>query len=430
MCRFIYTAALLLATTAAVAQSERGQLRVQVQDSTGAAVPAAIALISDVNHIERTGVANNSGEFTSHNLPFGIYRLTVSHSGFAAADRLIEIHSEPVMSVAITLGVAPVTSAVVVNDAATLVDPSRTSTTYTVGRQAVNQSLAAQPGRSLTDLINDQPGWVYEANGVLHPRGAEYGVQYVVDGMPITENRSPAFAPPLEADEAESLRVRTAGYPAEYGRKLGGIVEVTTPPDLPAGFHGKAAVSGGSFGSAAGFAGLSYGKGKNQFTFSGDRGTTDRYLDPPVVANFTNHGDFGGVSASYSQDLSGRDRVRFSFTHGSANFQVPNELVQQQVGQRQQRRNSDISGIVAYQRIVTDNLLLSAEASVRDSAARLSSNPLSTPVIADQQRGYREGYARVDLAGHSGRHDWKLGADGVFSNVHEALQYAVTDPSQ
>src|SRR2546423_4284292 len=144
MCRFIYTAALLLGATGAVAQSERGQLRVQVQDSTGAAVPAAIALVSNANHIERTGVANNSGEFTSHKSPFGIYRLTVSHSGFAAADRLIEIHSEPVMSVAITLGVAPVTSAVVVNDAATLVDPSRTSTTYTVGRQAVNQSLAAQ----------------------------------------------------------------------------------------------------------------------------------------------------------------------------------------------------------------------------------------------------------------------------------------------
>src|SRR5207248_9616360 len=152
---------------------------------------------------------------------------------------LIEIHSEPVVSVGITLGVAPVTSALVVNDAATLIDPSRTTTTYTVGLQAVNESLAAQPGRSLTDLINDQPGWVYEANGVLHPRGSEYGVQYVVDGMPITENRSPAFAPSLDADGVDSMRIRTANYPAEYGRKLGGIVEVVTEKNVPFGLHGQ-----------------------------------------------------------------------------------------------------------------------------------------------------------------------------------------------
>jgi outer membrane receptor for Fe3+-dicitrate len=34
------------------------------------------------------------------------------------------------------------------------------------------------------------------------------------------------------------------------------------------------------------------------------------------------------------------------------------------------------------------------------------------------------------LAGHHGRHDWKLGVDGVFTPVHEALQYVITDPSQ
>src|SRR5207237_10806534 len=106
----------------------------------------SVALFLNANHSERTGVASVSGEFISHNLPFGVYRLTVSHFGFATADRLIEIRSELVVSVAITLGVAPVTSAVMVNDGATLIDPSRTATTYTVSRRAVNESLAAQPG--------------------------------------------------------------------------------------------------------------------------------------------------------------------------------------------------------------------------------------------------------------------------------------------
>ena len=41
--------------------------------------------------------------------------------------------------------------------------------------------------------VDDEPGWLYEANSVLHPRGSEYDVQFVVNGLPLTENRSPAL---------------------------------------------------------------------------------------------------------------------------------------------------------------------------------------------------------------------------------------------
>jgi outer membrane receptor for Fe3+-dicitrate len=67
---------------------------------------------------------------------------------------------------------------------------------------------------------------------------------------------------------------------------------------------------------------------------------------------------------------------------------------------------------------------------MRDTTTLLSSNALSTPVIVSQDRGYREGYVRADLAGHHGRHEWKIGVDGIFSPVHEALQYQITDPTR
>src|SRR5207247_8514810 len=37
---------------------------------------------------------------------------------------------------------------------------------------------------------------------------------------------------------------------------------------------------------------------------------------------------------------------------------------------------------------------------------------------------------RADVAGHLGHHDWKTGVDSIFSPVHDALQYAITDPVQ
>src|SRR4029079_10692483 len=121
--------------------------------------------------------------------------------------------------------------------------------------------LSTQPGRGVLGVVEAQPGWLQEANGVLHPRGSEYDVQFVMDGLPITENRSPGFSPPIESSDVESMRVMTAGFPAEYGRKLGGVVEVTSPKNNPTGLHGEFQAQGGSFSTASGSGALFYASG-------------------------------------------------------------------------------------------------------------------------------------------------------------------------
>jgi outer membrane cobalamin receptor len=350
--------------------------------------------------------------------------------GFAPWSDLVEIRSEVPVRVAVTLGVASVTTQVQVNDSATLVDPYATGSVYSIGRQAIEEHEAAQPGRELLDLVSEQPGWLYEANGVLHPRGSEYDVQFVVDGLPLAQNRSPAFAPSFDAGDVESLRVLTASFPAEYGRKLGGIVEVTTKKDVQAGWHGRFDEGGGSFSTLNAAAGISYAREANRLSVGGEGFHTDRYLDPPVLANYTNRGNAAGFSASYERDFSTSDRLRVSVRHNAVRFLVPNELVRQQAGQRQDLQNTETSGQIYFQHTMSPELFLSFSGSVRNSSATLTSNPFATPVIVSQDRGYREGYVRGDLAGHHGHHDWKTGVDGILSPVHEALQYTITDPAQ
>src|SRR5260370_4617760 len=91
-----------------------------------------------------------------------------------------------------------------------------------------------------------------EANCVLHPRGSEYQTLFVVDGVPTDDNRSPAFAPDLQDGDLQAVNVLTGNFPAEYGRKLGGVVEVTTARDIRQGFHGAADLGAGSFATASG----------------------------------------------------------------------------------------------------------------------------------------------------------------------------------
>jgi TonB-dependent receptor-like protein len=411
------------------AQRVRGELHVDVYDSQGTAVAATAELVSEANQVHRTSQIGADGHSTMQDLPFGIYRLTLRAENFAPWNKLVEIRSEVPVRVVATLGVAPVTTEVQVNDSATLVDPSSTGTIYSIGRQSIGEEISAQPGRDLSDLVNQQPGWLVEANGILHPRGSEYDVQYVFDGLPLTQNRSPAFAPAFDADEVESMRVLTANFPAEYGRKLGGIVEVTTTKDVPSGLHGQFEAEGGSFSTVTGSAALFYSAGKNRFSASGGGVHGDRYLDPPVLENFTNRGNGAGFSASYERDFSEKDRLRISVTHSAVRFLVPNELIQQQAGQRQDVTSGETAGQIFFQHTISPDLFLSFSASVRDASATLTSNPLATPVIASQDRGYREGYGRGDIAGHHGHHDWKAGIDGILSPVHEALHYTITDPT-
>src|SRR5258708_14894923 len=218
-----------------------------VRGREGAALAAAAELISEANQFRSAFPVGMDGRYVLQDLPFGVYRLSLTAEGFAPWTELVEIRSEVPVRIAVTLGLAPVTTQVRVSDSATLVDPHATGTLYSIGRQAVGEQTAVQPGRELFDMVAELPGWVYEANGVLHPRGSEYDVQFLLDGLPLTQNRSPAFAPSFDAEDVESLRVLTASYPAEYGRKLGGVVEVTTEKEFPAGFSGNIEMVGGSF---------------------------------------------------------------------------------------------------------------------------------------------------------------------------------------
>ena len=412
------------------AQRVRGELHLEVHDAQGAALAPSGELSSEANQFQRTFAVGADGHYMAQDLPFGTYRLSLHSKGFAPWSDLVEIRSEVPVHLTVIMGVAPVTTQVQVSDSATLVDPSRTGTLYTVGRQTISEQATAQPGRDLLDLVADQPGWLLEANGVLHPRGSEYDVQYVVDGLPLTQNRSPAFAASFDADEVESLRVITANYPAEYGRKLGGVVELTTQKDVPLGLHGQLDASGGSFSTADGAAGISLVHGKNRFSATADGFHTDRYLDPPLLQNFTNRGNAAGFSGSYERDFSGGDRLRITVTHNAVRFLVPNELVQQNAGQRQDIADTETSGQIFFQDPISQDLFLSLSGSVRDADATLRSNTAAAPVIVSQERDYREGYLRADLTGHRGHHDWKAGVDSLLSPVHEALRYAITDPSQ
>jgi hypothetical protein len=420
------TALAILAATSLFAQRQTGELRVFVTDPAGAAMDATGLLAGQATQVRLSFTANREGRYIIKDLPFGVYRLEISHADFATSQTLVDIHSAIPVDLTIGLTLAPLAAEVTVHDSRTLLDPNQTANVSRFGSDALHTREASLPGRSVVDIVNQQPGFLLEANGVLHPRGSEYNVQYVVDGIPITDNRSPAFAPEMEADDLQYVNVLTGGYPAEYGRKLGGVVELATERDSRHGLHGRVIAQGGSFDTTTGFALLQYGWGRNTFSLSADAARTDRYLDPPVEQNFSNHGSSEGLTSRFERDLTDKDRLRIYLHRMRTAFLVPNELLQEAAGQRQDRANQETMGQVSYQRILSPRWLANIQAMGRDVSAALWSNPFATPILAEQDRGFRETYLRGSVSAHLGGNELKFGGEASFDSLHEAFDYRIT----
>lgn len=411
-------------------QTNTGELRLRVVDPSGLPVKTAVVVVSPANQYRHTFATNDDGRLVVARLAYGIYRVEIKTTGFSAALQSIEIRSSIETERTIQLKLPTVNESLDVTASAPLVDPERPGSVSQIGSDQIQTRLSSIPGRSLQDLVNSQPGWLYEGNAVLHPRGSEYQTQFVVDGIPLTDNRSPSFGPEIEADDLQSINIYTAGIPAEYGRKMGGVVELNTQQDVQQGFHGQVVLSGGSFDSAGAFGQGQYTWGKNTVGASGSGSLTDHYLNPVVPQNFSNTGTQGDFSVNYQRDLTDKDRVRFTVRREIARYDIPNELVQQQAGQRQTADNLETMGVVSYQHIFSSNVLADLRGMVRNNANDFNSNPESTPIKVFQHNHFVEGYFKCTVTVVHGRHEWKFGVESDSTFLNENLSYALTDPTQ
>ena len=431
--RSVRWAALLLALSTglpAFSQSNSGELRLHVGDPAGRGIQVTVHVVSEANQYNASLETDKQGNLDVTRLPYGVYRLDIARSGFDPVAETVTVHSSIPVAQSIALKLASVEQTVDVEAGRTLLDPEQPGFVDQVGSSFIQHRVSSVPGRSIQDLVNEQPGWLYEGNAVLHPRGSEYQTQFVVDGIPLTDNRSPSFGPEIEADDVESMSIYTAGIPAEYGRKMGGVIEINTVQNPQPGWHGDVTLAGGSFSSASAFARAQYTAGKNTVGGSASGSMTDHYLNPVVPQNYSNTGTLGDFSGRYALDLSSSDRVSLDVRHELSRYDLPNEQVQQAAGQRQTADNIETMGVARYEHSFSANTLARFDGMVRDNANDFDSNPQSTPIEVFQNNRFRDGYFKALLVADRGRNEWKAGIESDNTFLHENTRYIITDPTQ
>lgn len=410
-------------------QVNTGELRLRVTDPAGSGLKASIAVSNEANDYSSAFISSSDGEVDVKELRYGIYVVRAEKEGFAPFSENVDIRSAIPLSQSIRLFVAPVTTSIEVK-ADTLIDPYVPSSVVDIGPHQIEGRVQSLPGRSVQDLVNSEPGWLYEGNAVLHPRGSEYQTQFVVDGIPLTDNRSPGFGPEIEADDLDSISIYTSGFPAEYGRKMGGVIELNSRRRSDGGLHGQVVLSRGSYDSGSSYARLEDAWGKTTLGFSGSGSMSAHYLNPVVPENYSNRGTTGNFSTSLARDMSESDRLSVSLRHEISRYQIPNELVQEQAGQLQTGGNFETIGTVSYQHIFSPESVGALVGFVRDNANELASNQASTPIVAFSHDQFREGYFKATYSQHRGSQEYKAGVESDTTFLHESFHYVIADATR
>ncbi len=226
-----------LTASVALAQTT-GDIDGSVTDTNNAPLPgASVTITSPALQGTRTAVTDASGRFRFPALPGGSYMVSAALSGFTKVERRnVVVSIGATASVPMQMSVS-VKEEVVVTGEAPVIDTTRT----TIGVSGTSEQISRLPlARNFTSVATTAPGTGTDNSGGITFYGAT-GLenQYIIDGVNTTGIKIGNQGKTLTNEFVQEVEVKTGGYEAEYGRALGGTINVVTKSGGNE-FHGDA----------------------------------------------------------------------------------------------------------------------------------------------------------------------------------------------
>jgi hypothetical protein len=246
-------ALLLLPAAAALAQTT-GRIEGVVRDGAGGALSGAVVQVSSASlQAVRTATTDREGRYRLAALPPGVYAVRTELSGFRRSEKQASVFLDATATVDFTLEPA-VEEQVAVGGEAPVIDVVSTTTGTSYTSEVVNRLPV---GRNYADIVKSNPG-VDTDRGDTQGRSLAltvYGAtsaenQWMIDGINTTNVIKGVQGKAINNEFVEEVQVKTGGYQAEYGRALGGIVNVITKSGGNV-FHGDGFAYYDSSGTAA-----------------------------------------------------------------------------------------------------------------------------------------------------------------------------------
>jgi hypothetical protein len=203
-----------------------GSLRGQVRDLAGEPLSEVRVTATEVRTgLRRSQSTDSQGRFELLLLPPGEYTVAAELAGFATSERRqVRLRVGETRSLRLGLEPATVTDLLLVSGAMPLVDTSRTSSTDTIERRAIE--VLPSNGRDFRDLMLLAPQ-VGESQGRPTVAGGEGMMNsFNVDGA----DSNSLFLPPFSYSQAaiREFQLLRSSYNVRFGGAAGGIVNAVT----------------------------------------------------------------------------------------------------------------------------------------------------------------------------------------------------------
>src|SRR5262245_10606297 len=226
-------AALLVFSSAAVAQETTGGIMGTVKDSQGAVVPGASVGVTGPALIgKKTTVTDGGGVYRFELLPPGVYAVAVNAPSFSPqTQNNLQVTTGGLATVNFTLQVGAVAQEVNVSaEAAPAIDVTLSKVQTNVSQDVL---IAIPKLRSFQSVIPFAPGARQEPlqgaresrlNGFQIDGATDAENVYMIDGINATDIGVGGVGKDFQADFIEEVQVKSGGFEAEFGGALGGVV--------------------------------------------------------------------------------------------------------------------------------------------------------------------------------------------------------------
>src|SRR3989454_1419714 len=242
---------LIAASTWLEAQTVTSSIQGRVYDASGAAIAAAsVTAVNADTGVSRATDATSTGDYQITLLPPGDYTVTAQKAGFQKSAKKVHLDLGAAGTVDFNLPVGQVTEQVSVQDVGEVAEPTRTMVSSVIdeqkiqslpvnGRQFIDFALLA-PGVTIGDTTSGSTDVIIEPVTKLSFAGQNIHYNFVaIDG---TDNMSTASGIQKTTPSQEAVRefrVINSSYSTEFGRAVGGIVNIITKSGSN-DFHGSA----------------------------------------------------------------------------------------------------------------------------------------------------------------------------------------------
>lgn len=416
----------------ALAQIQIGTVNGVVLDTSGAVLTdAKVALENLLTGSRQIAISDSRGAFIFNNVPFAQYRLRVEASGFQASAQRISVRSNLPVKLEIKLSVAGASDSLTVTNKDGLIEKESTSTEYKLDENFIGRLPGASRSRGLQSLLATTPGMATENNGLLHVRGVDDGILYVIDGIPTVDRMDSVFASSPDAEMIFSLEIITGNIPAEFGGRSGAVVTVQPKSGIDTPWRGSLSSGIGSFNTKE--IAMSFGgniKRNVGLFLSSSANRSNRFLDPVDDRNFNNRG--GALKFNVRSDWhpTAKDILLINIAANGTDLRVPNRSEQEVAGQRQRQELRDNSQTVSWQHIWSANTVTNIAGFRRDFESRLFGSLFDTPIFASQVRNHSR-YGLIASITRSMRgHNFKAGVEAMRVAPDEFFTFAITDEEE